>query len=167
MAKSRPTSPTCSALGIDSSFAGRSADTSSGTSRSADRCSSWQAGPGIVPLMAMLRHRAAALADRGMPRPARRAGTTPVFVAAMGRSVLPRGARPTGRGRRDPRGRAHVHARAAPRLDRISAPDRPHDARGGRLAAERDGRTSSSAVLRHWWRRSRPRSSISGTIRHW
>ena len=46
-------------------------------------------GSGIVPLMAMLRHRAAALADRGLPRPSRRASTTPVLGAAMGRRVLP------------------------------------------------------------------------------
>jgi len=45
-------------------------------------------GSGIVPLMAMLRHRAAATRDGGRRRPAQRASTPPVLVAAMGRRHL-------------------------------------------------------------------------------
>ena len=45
-------------------------------------------GSGIVPLMAMLRHRAAALAQ-GRRRPPQCASTAPVLVAAMGGRDLP------------------------------------------------------------------------------
>ena len=116
-------------------------------------------GSGIVPLMAMLRHRAR---DRQ-----RRAGAAAVLVALARRRDLPRGARAAAS--RRGRGPLHADARAAAGWRGYAPPDRPRDARGGRVAAGRAAarlrvrpdRASSRRPRTRWWRSATSRAASS------
>ena len=97
-------------------------------------------GSGIAPLMAMLRHRAAVQSRV----PAVLLYSSRTFEDIIYREELERLAG----ARRRAHGRAHAHARAARRLDRPGAPDRPRHAGERRLRRRRCGRRSSSADRR-------------------
>ena len=91
-------------------------------------------GSGIVPLMAMLRHRAAAEQSS--------AGVAPLLRPDARGRHLPGGARPP-RGRRSgARGCVHAHAGTAGRLGGLRAADRLGDAGGGRSASPKPDATA-------------------------
>ena len=89
-------------------------------------------GSGIVPLMAMIRHRIAT----GATAPMRLLYSSRTIEDVIYRTELDEIAADGDR-RRD---RPHAHAGAAGRMDRLFPPDRPRAAARGRLAARRRGR---------------------------
>ncbi len=114
-------------------------------------------GSGVVPLMAMLRHRAAAAQQR--------AGAAALFLAQRRRHHLSRRARSPRRARRRAFGDARAHARDAGRLARLHPPHRPRHAGGDRLPAGGRRPLLSSAGRRHWWKRWRGTCATSATRR--
>ena len=123
-------------------------------------------GSGLVPLMAMLRHRAATCEHR-------RRATAPVGPLARGRAISRRAR--AARSRRRPRRALHAHARTAPGLGGICAADRRGDVdhrRTGSGARAADLRVRADRVRRacrrtsswHWATRRR-RSAPSDSAR--
>src|SRR6185369_13333190 len=96
------------------------------------------------------------------PRQVRRAqpGPAPLLVASLGGGHLPRGARGAGRGRRRPRGRPHLDAVEAVRLDGLRPADRrPDDRRGARAARGRGALLRLRPDGAGRGRRQRPRTA--------
>jgi ferredoxin-NADP reductase len=112
-----------------SSARARSAGTSSGRRIAAGPLLLIAGGSGVVPLMAMLRHRAAV----GSHVPA----VLSVFVRRLAEVIYRSELRAAGRRRDGLRGGAHAHARALCGLDRPLTADRPDDAGGRRLRGPR------------------------------
>ena len=144
------------AVGIGSSCVARSAATSSGTSAAGGPLLLVAGGSGMVPLMAMLRHRAAV----GSAVPARL-----LYSSRAGRRHLPWRARALAARDRPGSEVVHTLTREQPAAGRATRPHRRRAARGGRLAARR-----AAARLRlradPARRGGRGASSSSATIPH-
>ena len=104
-------------------------------------------GSGIVPLMAMLRHRALGRQHGADARSS--------FVADLRGHHLPRGARSAGRERGWADGLSHADAPPAGRLERRQPAHRPRHAGRYRHSAGHARRASISAARRRWSNRRR------------